>query len=96
MKKLLIGYVAVTLLGIIFMILQQNNVFGVGFFGSSSHLFAAFSLPEYFVYASMVFGRIDYDAIPLFLFVMTVKLTGGYGIASFLSYLWNIKLEDVS
>ena len=99
MKKLLIGYVAVTLLGTITIALEMAGI-GVMSFLSGSHIFSMFTVPEFFLigsfFADHTLGQFRVEMIPPFLFLMTMKLTVSYGLGSALSYLWNFKLKDVS
>ena len=99
MKKLLIGYIAVTLFGLILMGLGKIGVVKVSLFSVSLFTIAA-TLPEYFFigsfFADHKLGQFRVDMIPMFLFVFTAKFICAAGVGHTLSSLWNIKLEDIS
>lgn len=100
MKKLLVGYIAVTLLGSIWIALELAGISRTISLLSGGHIFTMFTVPEFFLtgsfFADHKLGQFRVEMIPPFLFLMTMKLTVSYGLGSALSYLWNFKLKDVS
>ena len=101
MNKWLIGYIVTTLFGLLLIVLIESGIVdGGSMFPSANGILAMFTIPEFFLigsfFADHKLGQFSVEMIPIFLFFMSVKLTGGYGIASLISYLWNFKLEDVS
>ena len=102
MNKWLIGYIVTTLFGLLLIVLIESGVVdGGGMIPSGSAILGAFTIPEFFILNSLlpstpIIGKFKPEMIPTFLFLLSVKLTGGYGIASLISYLWNFKTEDVS
>ena len=87
MKKLLLGYVFATLLGLVLFVLMESGlVERGGLVPSGAGILLFFTLPEMFLFVGVIDSIGDVGKLS---FLLSIKMVLGYAIASFILFLWN-------